>query len=260
MDRLVDIRVHAPSGTIILQRPTKRNALSRLMMLQVQQAFEDLHQERRVRAVILTGAGSAFCAGTDLAELEATIATDDAKEQWYRDTLQLKQLLETMLRFPKPIIAAVNGPALGVGAGLVLASDIVLGTPEARFGLPEPRHGLVAGLLSPLLAFRVGAGVAAQLLLTGATISATEAWQRGIYHQIVPFEQAWAAGHEQAQECARLSPEAVQLTKRMLNETVGEHLITLLNAGAAVSATAHTTEAAHEGLTAFVQKREPHWP
>ncbi|MCU0959151.1 MAG: enoyl-CoA hydratase/isomerase family protein [Pirellulaceae bacterium] len=259
MDTLVGIRVHVPSGTIILQRPDKRNALSRLMILQVQQAFEDLHQERRVRAVILTGAGSAFCAGTDLAELKATLGTDDAFEQWHRDTMQLKQLFETMLRFPKPIIAAVNGPALGVGAGLVLASDIVLGTPDASFGLPEPRHGLVAGLISPLLAFRVGAGVAAHLLLSAAMVSATEARERGIYHQIVPFEQAWAAAHEQAHQCARSSAEAIQLTKRMLNETIGEHLTTLLSAGAAVSATAHTTEAAEEGLAAFVQKREPRW-
>lgn len=259
MDELVGIRVHVPSGTIVLRRPEKRNALTRLMLLQLQQAFEDLHQERRVRAVILTGAGTTFCAGTDLAELEATLRTGDALEQWHRDTVQLKQLIETMLRFPKPIIAAVNGPALGVGAGLVLASDIVLGTPEATFGLPEPRHGLVAGMLSPLLAFRVGAGIAAQLLLSAAAVSATEARERGIFHQIVPFEQAWAAAHDQAVQCARSAPEALQLTKRMLNETIGEHLSTLLSAGAAVSATAHTTEAAEEGLTAFVQKREPRW-
>ena len=83
--------------------------------------------------------------------------------------------------------------------------------------------------------------------------------QRGIYHRIVPFDQAWAAAHEQAIQCAQSSPEAIQLTKRMLNETIGEHLSTLLNAGAAMAATAHTTEAAEEGLTAFVEKREPKW-
>jgi methylglutaconyl-CoA hydratase len=259
MDNLVKVRVHAPSGTIILQRPDKRNALTRLMLLQMRQAFEDLHQERKVRAVILTGAGTAFCAGVDLTEIHATVHTSDALEQWHRDTIQLKQLFETMLQFPKPIIAAVNGPAIGPGAGLVLASDIVLGTPDAQFGLPEPRRGLVAGIVAPLLAFRVGAGQAANLLLSAQLINAQEALQRGIYHRIVPFDQAWAAAQERANQCAQSSPEAIQLTKRMLNETIGEHLGTLLSAGAAVAATAHTTEAAEEGLAAFVEKREPKW-
>ena len=86
-----------------------------------------------------------------------------------------------------------------------------------------------------------------------------QALERGIYHQLVPFDQVWAAAHDQAQQCAQSSPAAIQLTKRMLNETIGEHLGTLLSAGAAVSATAHTTEAAEEGLAAFLEKRDPKW-
>ncbi len=259
MENLVRVKVHAPSGTIILQRPEKRNALSRLMMVQLCQALDDLHQERQVRAVILTGAGTAFCSGLDLAEIHATLGTDDVLQQWHRDTLQLKELLETMLEFPKPIIAAVNGPALGVGAGLVLASDIVLGTPDAQFGVPEPRWGLVAGIVAPLLAFRAGGSVAAQLLLTAEPIMADECLRHGLYQQIVPFDQAWAAAHERAVQCARSAPEAIQLTKRMINETVGEHLRTLLSAGAAATATAFTTEASAEGLAAFIEKRAPKW-
>lgn len=260
MDTLVQVKVHAPSGTIVLRRPDRRNALSRLLLLQLQQAFDDLHQERRVRAVILTGAGTSFCSGTDLTELHATYGEPDVWEQWYRDTSQLKELLETMLRFPKPIIAAVNGPAVGAGAGLILACDIVLGTPQAVFGFPEPHRGLVAGLAAPLLVFRVGGGVAGDLLLTGRLVEAEEAARRGIYHRIVPLEQAWAAAHQQAEECAEASPEAIQLTKRMLNETIGEQLETVLAAGAAASATARTLESAQEGLNAFLEKRRPRWP
>ena len=94
MDNFVKVRVHAPSGTIVLQRPEKRNAMSRLMMLQIQQALDDLHQERRVRAVILTGAGTAFCAGVDLAEIHATLDAEDALEQWQRD----RHAIEATLR------------------------------------------------------------------------------------------------------------------------------------------------------------------
>ena len=260
MENLVRVKIHPPSGTIILDRADKGNALSRLMLLQLQQAFEDLHQQRNVRTVILTGAGNVFCAGADMAEIHATYAADDVLEQWHRDTVQYREILEYMLRFPKPIIAAVNGPAAGAGAGLVLASDIVLATPQSRFGLPEPRRGIVAGISSPLLAFRIGAGRAANLLLTGRLIAADEALQMGIYHKLVAFELLWAAAHEQAVQCAESSSEALQLTKRMLNETIGEQLGMLLSAGAAVSATSRTTEAAEEGITAFVEKREPKWP
>ena len=110
MDIGVRIKLHESSGTIILDRADKRNALTRLLALQLLQAFEDLHQQKNVRAVILTGAGSVFCAGTDLDEKHNTYGTDDVLAQWYRDSVQYRELLEYMLRFPKPIIAAVNGP------------------------------------------------------------------------------------------------------------------------------------------------------
>lgn len=256
----VRVKVHAPSGTIILDRPQRRNALSREMLAQLQQAFEDLHQERKVRAVILTGAGSAFSSGIDLAEMHATTHDDNAQSQWYEDTLQFKELLETMWRYPKPIIAAVNGPAVAAGAALVLASDLVLATAEARFGFPEPRRGIVAGLAVPLLVFRAGGSQAARLLLTAELIEADVALRLGIYHELLPSEQLWARGHALAQQCSQSAAEALQLTRRMLNETVGEHLTTLLAAGAAASATARTTEAAAEGIAAFIQKRPPAWP
>lgn len=260
MNNHIRVEVHAPSGTIILERPDKRNALSRLMFLQLLRAFEDLHQQKNVRAVILTGAGAAFCAGADMAELHTTYGTDDVLEQWQRDSMQFRELVEYMLRFPKPIIAAVNGPAVGAGAGLVLASDIVLAAPQADFGFPEPRRGIVAGVSAPLLAFRAGGGRAAHLLLTGQLIDAAEAAQMGIYHRIVAQDMIWAAAHEEAQQCARSSAEALQMTKKVLNETIGEQLGMLLSAGAAVSATSRTTEAAEEGIKAFVEKREPQWP
>lgn len=260
MENTVRVKVHKPSGTIVLDRPDKRNALSRLMLLQFERALEDLHQERSVRAVVVTGAGEAFSAGADIAEMQATYGTDDALEQWARDSMQYRKLLEYMLRFPKPIIAAVNGPAVGMGAGLVLASDIVLATSEARFGFPEPRRGVVAGLSAPLLAFRIGGGKAANLLLTSRLIGADEALDVGVYHRLVPGDLIWASAHAEAEQCAQSSAEALQLTKKMLNETIGEQLSTHLSTGAAISATSRTTEAAEEGVKAFMEKREPNWP
>lgn len=257
---MIDIKVHHPSGTLILNRPKKRNALSRRMLAQMIEAFGDLHQERRVRAVIVTGAGTAFCSGLDLAEMQETARSADAMARWHEDMVQYKELLETMLRFPKPIIVAVNGPCVAAGAGLLLASDLILGTSTADFGVPEPRRGLVSGLVSPLLVFRIGAGRAAHLLLTAKLIDAQQALQLGIYHELTSEDRVWARAHQLAGEIAESAPESLQLTKRLLNETIGETLGTMLAAGAAASATARTTESAQEGITAFLEKRAPNWP
>lgn len=256
---MLQIKKHAPSGTIIIHRPEKRNALSRGLLQALQQAFDDLHQERSVRAVILTGAGSAFCAGMDLGEMRSASEADNAYELWREDAVLYRDVIETMLRFPKPIIAAVNGPAIAGGAGLVLASDLVVAGSSAQFGLPEPRRGLVAGMVSPLLAFRIGGGQAARLLLTAEPISAEEAYRIGLYHEIVDTDSVWARAHELAATCAKSAPESMQMTKRLLNETIGEQLLVSLSAGAAMSATARTTEAAREGLNAYVEKRDPKW-
>jgi methylglutaconyl-CoA hydratase len=255
----VIVKVNLPSGTIILNRPDKRNALSRQMIADLVQAFDDLHGERRVRAVILIGSGPAFCAGMDLAEMQETAKQPDALSQWHEDAVIYRELIDKMLLFPKPIIAAVNGPAVAGGAGLVLASDIVIGTPAAKFGFPEPRRGIVAGMVSPLLAFRIGASHAANLLLTARTIEAAEAMRIGLYHEIVAGDLVWVRGNEIAGEIAKSAPEALLLTKKLLNETIGEHLSVQLSAGAAASATSRTTDAAREGLAAFLEKREPKW-
>jgi len=255
----LNVKRTLPSGTIILNRPDKRNALSRQMLTDIAQALEDLHQERKVRAVILTGAGTAFCAGMDLTEMQETSQQPDAQTQWFNDAVQYRDLIDKMLQFPKPIIAAVNGPVVAGGAGLMLASDIVVATPEAKFGLPEPRRGIVAGLVSPLLVFRIGASHAANLLLTARMIEPAEAQRIGLFHEIVAGDFVWARAQELAGEIAKSAPEAILLTKRMLNETIGENLGTQLSAGAAASATARTTDAAREGLAAFLEKREPKW-
>jgi enoyl-CoA hydratase/carnithine racemase len=255
----VIVKKNLPSGTIILNRPDKRNALSRQLLEDLGQAFDDLHQERKVRAVILTGAGSAFCSGMDLAEMQETSQQADAFSQWHSDAVQYRELIDKMLHFPKPIIAALNGPVVAGGAGLMLASDIVVAAHDAKFGLPEPRRGIVAGMVAPLLVFRVGASQAANLLLRARMIEAQEAHRLGLYHELSTGDLAWARAQEIAGEIAASAPEAIQLTKRLLNETIGEHLSTLLSAGAADSATARTTEAAREGLAAFFEKRDPKW-
>ncbi|TWT39279.1 enoyl-CoA hydratase/isomerase family protein [Blastopirellula retiformator] len=257
---IVVVKKHAPLGTIILNRPEKRNALSRVMVEELEQAFRDLHAEKSVRAIVLTGAGTAFCAGLDLAEMHAATGEEDSFDRWRDDVVRLRDLYEMMLRFPKPIIAAVNGPAVAGGAGLVLAADFAIASSEATFGFPEPRRGVIAGICAPLLTFRIGGSHAARLLLLAETITAQRAEAIGIFQELIPHEKLWARGMEIANEIALSAEEAISLTKRMLNETIGETLETYLSAGAAASAASRTTEAAAEGMKAFLEKREPNWP
>ncbi|MBN8624222.1 MAG: enoyl-CoA hydratase/isomerase family protein [Planctomycetes bacterium] len=257
---LVRLEIRRHTAVVTLNRPEKRNALNRALLAELQQTFEDLHLEKRVRAVVLTGAGNVFCAGMDLGEMLETSKQPNAAELWHGDAAAYRDLVEFMLRFPKPIIAAVNGPAIAGGAGLVLACDITVAAQEAAFGLPEPLRGIVAGLVAPLLTFRIGGGQAARLLLGVQTIDAREAHRIGLFHEIVSADSLAERADAIAAQCARCAPPALLQTKRMLNETIGEQMLIQLGAGAAASATARTTEEAREGLAAFLEKREPKWP
>lgn len=253
----LDVKLHPPSGTIILRRPERRNSLSRRSVADLEQAFSDLHQTKSVRAAILAAEGDVFCSGADVVEISKAQQEEDPFEIYREDVSAMQSLLETMLRFPKPIIAAIHGPALGWGAALALACDLIVATPEAKLGLPEARRGLAAGHAAALLAFRGGAGLAARVALTGEPLDAESARAAGIFHEIVPERQLWVRAHALAETVARNAPEAVAMTKRLLNETIGENVLTWLAAGSAMTAAARTTEAARKGVQAFVEKSEP---
>lgn len=254
----IRVRVDAPCGTVILQRPAKRNALRRQTLLEISQAMADLHQQANVRAVVITGSSDTFSAGTDLQELRDTAGEDD-QAQWFEDANNLRKLIVQFLMFPKPIIAAVNGPALGSGLSLVTACDIVLASSAATFGVPETRRGLSAGMNVPLLSFRIGASQAGNLLMQSGTIGAEEARRIGIVHELVEHDLLWARGNELARQMTTSCPHALAMSKRLLNETVGERLLTELSSAAAAIATARTTESAREGIAAFLEKRPPQW-
>ena len=184
---------------------------------------------------------------------------DDPQSHWFADANLQRTLVTRMLQFPKPIIAAVNGTALGTGLALVAACDIVLAAPQATFGFPEGQRGLTAGVAVPLIAFRLGAGQAGSLLVGGYTIDAARALAVGLVHEIVEYDLLWARGRELTEQMARSSPVALAMTKRLLNETVGEPMLSYLATAAAATATARTTEHAKEGIEAFCEKRPPKW-
>ena len=255
----VQTRRDGPSGTIVINRPDRRNALSREIVEMISQALDDFHSERSVRAVILTGTGDTFCSGTDLYQLKETSESQDAFRIWHEEAKEFLELIEKMLRFPKPIIASVNGWVVGSGVSLMLASDMVVAGNGSSLLLPEALRGLNAGITTPLLSFRLGTSVTSSILYSGAPVSATEAKSLGLFHELVEDELLWAQCFELAKQCSTGARESHQMTKQLINETIGESLFTQLSIGAANMAAARTTEAAKEGVNAFLEKREPKW-
>jgi len=258
MNNQIDVRKDIPSGTILIRNPDRRNALSSFGLIQLRQALEDLHQEKEVRAVIITGDQNIFCSGTDLVPLGDKLDPEGINHI-QQDVELLAELLMVILRFPKPVIAALNGPAVGSGLALALACDFIIGAESASVSTPEVLRGLVAGTTLGLLEFRAGATVAARMGLTGQTLSAAEAQQLGLIQEVVADDLIWARSQQLATEIANGSPRCQQMTKKLLNETMADQLEKTLTLGAAMAATARTTSHATEGIQAFLEKRKPDW-
>ncbi|MEM7455153.1 MAG: enoyl-CoA hydratase/isomerase family protein [Planctomycetota bacterium] len=256
---IVQLRKDAPSGTIMINRPDRSNALSREIVSAIHSALEDFLLEGSVRAVILTGTGSNFCSGTDLHQLKETAEGKNAMETWHEDAIKMVGLIEYMLHYPKPLLAAVNGQVIGTGAALMLACDIVVAATSAGLCMPEALRGLSPALTAPLLSFRIGTGATSNILLAGNPCDAEEAKRLGLFHELTGDDFVWARCNELAAQLALGARESHQSTKQMLNQTVGEGLITRLKVGAASMAAARTTPAALEGINAFLEKRDPDW-
>jgi methylglutaconyl-CoA hydratase len=258
---LVDVKVHAPTATILLERASAGNALDERLIADLSQALDDLHQEKKVRAIVLAGAGQNFCLGMDLQELHANTAFDEMQSMplWIEHWQRLAELIEKLLRFPKPIVAAVDGKAHGAGFSLALATDMIVASRTAEFAAVAIQRGMVAGVLAPLLAFRAGSAIASRLLLTGEPLTSRQAYRCGVVAQRVVSSQIWVSANDLAGRCAEHPASPLAVTKRLLNETIGEILLTQLAVGAAAAATACTTETAAEGLKAYAENRSAVW-
>lgn len=248
-----------PIVRLTLNCPDRRNALSRDLVAALAEHLDGLANDSSVRVLILTGAGSSFCAGMDLKEAATDFALPPSKaeQRAVDDSLALARLIDRLHRFPRLTIAAVNGPAFGGGAGLAMACDALMMSETARIGYPEVVRGLVAAIVLPDLVRQVGERRARTLLLTGHFLSATEALQWGLANQVCAPDRldadAWAA----AARALEAAPEAVVLTKRLIDEASGRALN--LDDAAALSASVRVSEEGREGLTAFQEKRRPLW-
>jgi methylglutaconyl-CoA hydratase len=246
-----------PITVLTLNRPDQRNALSRALLAQLRDAVDRLSVEEKVRAVVLTGAGTAFCAGMDLKEAAAIDAAPDSEEQTVATFQEFADLLQRLHTLPKPTIAAVNGDALAGGAGLMAACDLAVAAEAARIGYPEVRRGLVAAIVMHDLTRQVGDRRARELLLGGGLIDSATAHAWGLLNSVTTTGECLNVAIRLAERLSQGGPGALATTKKLL-DLAGGRPGDLRGAGA-ISAATRLSDEANEGIRAFVEKRPPAW-
>jgi len=250
------LQLDGERAIITLNRPEKRNAISTQMIEELLAALDEA-EASPARAVILTGAGKAFCSGMDLDAL-AKIARQ-SPEQHLEDSHRMAGMFHRLWSFPKPLIAAVNGAAIAGGCGIATLCDFTLAVPEAKFGYTEVRIGFVPAIVSVFLVRQIGEKRARDLLLTGRIVDAEEAQQMGLVTEIVPAGELMDSAGELAAALAAASPTSLLHTKHLLCESAAEEIDRELNRAVKENARIRSTADFREGLAAFLAKRTPKW-
>jgi enoyl-CoA hydratase len=238
---------------IRLNRPAARNALSTPLLRELAALLERAEHDAEVRCVVLTGGEKVFAAGADLVEMAAKDMQAVLLEERPR-------LFATVARFPKPIIAAVCGYALGGGCELAMHADIIIAGQSAQFGQPEINLGIIPGAGgTQRLTHAVGKSVAMKLVLAGEFIGADEALRAGLVAEVVADEACIARAHELAQKIAAKAPLAVRLAK----DAVLQSFETPLSVGLTLERRNFVilagTDDRNEGVKSFLEKRKPSW-
>ncbi len=242
---------------IVLNRPEKRNALNRALVAELSDVLSRIAATLEVRAVVLTGAGSVFCAGMDMKEAELA-STDPECERLAIDDLRgLADLLQQLRTLGKPTVAALNGDALAGGAGLATACDLIVASERARMGWPEVKRGLVAAVVLHDLVRQAGERRARELLLTGEPIAAGQAERWGLVNRVVEPELVTDEALALARSLIGSGPRAIATLKRLIDETTQRP--SDLRGSAAISAAIRISDEAGEGIRAFLEKRPPRW-
>ncbi|HKG20466.1 MAG TPA: enoyl-CoA hydratase-related protein [Blastocatellia bacterium] len=238
---------------VTVNRPDKLNALNTQTRYDILAAFDELQADDEVRVVVLTGAGEkAFIAGADISEFAGMTAVRQ------RDVMRGRRAFDAMEDFPKPVIAMINGFALGGGCELAMACDIRIASTRAKLGQPEIKLGIIpGGGGTQRLTRLIGEGKAMELTLTGDMISAEEAERLGLVNHVVPPEELEVKTMELANKIAEMSPVALAMAKQAVKNAARLDLRAGLDAEVDLFALCFSSEDKEEGVRAFLEKRKP---
>lgn len=239
-------------ASVTLARPGKRNALDPATVDALEEAFAAAGEDERVRVVLLEAQGKDFCAGADLAHIEAMV--DASREEALADARSLGDLFVRMRRLAKPIVAAVQGSALAGGAGLATACDLVLASDDAYLGYPEVHLGFVPAMVLTMLIRNVGEKRAFELVTSGRRIGAEEARGMGLVNAVYSRHTFADDARAYAVELAGRSASAIGFSKRLLYELEDLGFEDGIERGAEVNADARATEDFRAGVRAFLDR------
>jgi enoyl-CoA hydratase len=244
--------------TVTMNRPDALNAAGGPMHPELEQVWLDINEDERVKAVVLTGAGRAFSAGGDLKGMAQAVGTPDNFRNSLKAPAHTRRLWQNILELQAPLIAAVNGDAMGLGCSLALFCDITVISETARIGDTHVKVGLVAGdggaVIMPLL---IGVSKARDLLMRGRVLSGKEAHEIGLVTHVKPQEQVLQEARAIARELAALPKYAVAWTKLSVNKAVKDQLNLVIDASMAFEMLTMSSNDHACAVRAFVEKRKP---
>ena len=248
----IEIQIEGGIATIILNRPKALNALNLAMVGELEQAVYQVRADATVRVVVMTGAGDkAFAAGADISEFKEMRPVDA-----WMFTQQLQRLYLEIERLPKPVIAAVNGYALGGGCELIMACDIVYASDRAKIGQPEINLGIIPGAGgTQRLARLIGKQRAKELVLTGDMVGADEAWNLGLLNKVIPHDQLMVEVKKLGEKLAAKGAVALKAAKEAIEEGYDIGLESALANEGKLFGLCFGTEDKVEGVNAFLEKR-----
>ncbi len=253
----VRLTMQGPVARVTLNRPDLRNAFNDQMLDDLLEVFASLGNDAGVRVVVLTGEGSAFCAGADLNWMKRVIGY--SYEENHQDSLRLARMLREVYTCPKPVIARVNGHAIGGGTGVVAVCDLVVAVENAVFAFSETKLGLTPAAISPYLLKRMGERNLREYFLTGERFSASRAVELGLVNAAVPAEDLDATVDAKVKLILTGGPEALGVTKDLIRGISERSLDDNGPYTAEVISRLRMSDEGQEGMNAFLEKRRPRW-
>lgn len=245
-------------AVITFNRPDVLNIFRRSMFQKLIDLFDIIEKDDNIRVVLLTGAGRAFSAGIDLDEVSHLFNGTMTMEQARSELDEMQELTRRMVNLTKPIISAINGVAVGVGAEIAISSDIRIASQMASFEFAEVKRGLFEtnGVMHRLPRL-IGMGRAAQVMLTGEKVSAKSALEMGLVTRVVPSEMLMIEGMKLAHTLAANAPISIRLVKQVLNKSYDLDLESVMQLETEGTLNCLASDDLREGVRAFLEKREP---
>ena len=245
---------------LTLNRPDVRNAFNKEMIAELTDwasVAAEAARRHEIRAVVLGGAGTIFCAGGDAKYMSSTIGCSEAEN--LRDGQAMEAMFAAINQLPAPLICRIQGAALGGGAGLAAVSDIVVAEERAAFAFPEVKLGIVAAIIGPFVLAKIGQAAARELFLTGARFPASRAKEIGLVHAVVRADDLDAKIDEYVREILTGSPDAVAAAKKFIRDVSGRPPADVASITTNLIARLRVSAEGQEGLKAFLEKRTPSW-